>query len=210
MIEFENWGLIDYKIAWDKQKEIYNKLLKNKDLKGVFVVCQHPTVITLGRNSKISNILFKPEFLEQMGVKIYEIERGGDVTLHNPGQIVGYPIFNLTHFKQDLHWFLREIEQSLIDLIAKYNIIGSRVDGLTGVWIDGKRKIAAIGLHCSRWITSHGFALNVNNNLLEFSYIVPCGISDKEVTSINKELGREIDIEKVINDCKEIFLEKFK
>lgn len=210
MIEFENWGLIDYKIAWNKQKEIYNKLLNNNDLKGVFVVCQHPTVITLGRNSKISNILFKPEFLEQMGVKIYEIERGGDVTLHNPGQIVGYPIFNLTHFKQDLHWFLREIEQSLIDLIAKYNIIGSRVEGLTGVWIDGKRKIAAIGLHCSRWITSHGFALNVSNNLLEFSYIVPCGITDKEVTSISKELGKEIDIETVINDCKEIFLEKFK
>ncbi len=209
MIEIQNWGLIDYLDGWNKQKEIVSRLQENPDLPGVLVLCQHPTVITLGRNSSRENILFKPEFLEQMGVKLYDIERGGDVTIHNQGQLVGYPIFNLKHFKTDLHWFLRQIEQIIIELILKYEIVGGRVEGLTGVWIEDSRKIAAIGLHCSRWITSHGFALNVSNNLNEFSYIVPCGIQDKEVTSISKETGTYIDIVKIENEVVSLFFEKF-
>lgn len=209
MIKVENWGLIEYKTAWDKQKLIVDDMKNHQELPGTLVLCQHPTVITMGRNSSEQNILFKPEFLKQMGIDIFEIERGGDVTMHNPGQLVGYPIFNLNHFKTDLHWFLREIEQCIIELIDIYNIKGSREKGMTGVWIEGKRKIAAIGLHCSRWITSHGFALNVTNNLMEFSYIVPCGINNKEVTSISKEFGTDIDIKIVESQCAKLFIEKF-
>ena len=208
MLDFESWGLIDYKSAWEKQKELVKSVQKG-DRNSTLVLCEHPTVITMGRNGDYKNILFKPEFLKQMNVDIVEIERGGDVTIHNPGQLVGYPIFNLTNYRQDLHWFLREIEQLLIDLVSQYGIIGGRVEGMTGVWVQNKRKIAAIGMHCSRWVISHGFALNVCNNLMDFSYIVPCGIQTKEVTSIFKEIGTDIDIKKVESDCAGLFFERF-
>ena len=126
-----------------------------------------------------------------------DINRGGDVTMHNEGQLVGYPIFDLRDFKQDLHWFLRQIEQAIINTVSKFGMESDRVDGLTGVWLEQARKVCAIGLHCSRWVTSHGFALNVCNNVKDFDYIVPCGIDDKEVTSIENEIGTVVDMDKV-------------
>ncbi|MCX6152892.1 MAG: lipoyl(octanoyl) transferase LipB [Candidatus Kapabacteria bacterium] len=208
MFEFQDWGLISYSEALDRQKDLYNDALKSKN-KNFLVFCEHPSVITIGRNGNDSNIIASQDFLKNFGIDIFEINRGGDVTLHNPGQLVGYPIFNLSLFKEDLHWFLRELEACIIDLISGYGIIGERVDGLTGVWVESNRKICAMGLHCSRWITSHGFALNVNNNLNEFEYIVPCGISDKKVTSISKETGTDIDMINLKHNLKMFFEKSF-
>lgn len=208
MIEIQDWGKIDYHEAWSKQKVIAADIQKNRN-KHVLVLCEHPTVITVGRAGGKENVLMAESFLQQLGVSIVDIDRGGDVTMHNPGQLVGYPIFNLSALKEDLHWFLREIEESIIEIIAQWGLNGGRVNGLTGVWIQEKRKIAAIGLHCSRWVTSHGFALNVVNNLFEFSYIVPCGISDKGVTSISQEYGSSIDIEDVKKVCISVFEKRF-
>ncbi|MBI5324586.1 MAG: lipoyl(octanoyl) transferase LipB [Ignavibacteriae bacterium] len=208
MIAVEDWGLIDYKEAWDKQK-VYADEVYNRKRVSTLIFCEHPSVITIGKTGSQSNIIPKPDFLKQMGIDVFEIDRGGDVTLHNPGQLVGYPIFNLVEYKQDLHWFLREIEQCIIELLHKYDINGGRVEGLTGVWIDGFRKICAMGLHCSRWVTSHGFALNVINNLKEFDLIVPCGIKDKDVTSIEKELGTRVEMEAVKEKCSKIFKKHF-
>jgi lipoate-protein ligase B len=208
MLEIQDWGLIDYLEAWERQKQIASDIIKNRN-RNVFVVCEHPTVITVGRAGKQENILLPTKFLESKGIKVVYNDRGGDVTLHNPGQLVGYPIFNLYDYKTDLHWFLREIENAIIELLASFNIMGERVEGLTGVWIERERKICAIGLHCSQWVTSHGFALNVCNNLDEFNYIVPCGIQNKGVTSISKELGTEIDVSIVKQKCIEVFEKRF-
>ncbi|OGU10367.1 MAG: lipoyl(octanoyl) transferase [Ignavibacteria bacterium GWB2_35_12] len=208
MISIENWGLIEYKESWDKQK-VYADEVLNGSRKSTLVLCEHPSVITIGKTGTEGNIIPKPEFLKQMGIDVFNIDRGGDVTLHNPGQLVGYPIFNLADFRQDLHWFLREIEQCIMDLLEVYNISSGRVEGLTGVWIDRQKKICAMGLHCSRWVTSHGFALNVQNNLSEFDYIVPCGIKDKDITSMEKELGIRIEISEIKLKCAEIFEKHF-
>jgi len=208
MLEIQDWGLIDYLEAWERQKQIASDIIKNRN-RNVFVVCEHPTVITVGRAGKQENILLPTKFLESKGIKVVYNDRGGDVTLHNPGQLVGYPIFNLYDYKTDLHWFLREIENAIIELLASFNIMGERVEGLTGVWIERERKICAIGLHCSQWVTSHGFALNVCNNLDEFNYIVPCGIQKKGITSISKELGTEIDFTIVKQKCIEVFEKRF-
>ncbi len=208
MINIQDWGLIGYNEAWNKQKVLVERIQAGEQL-STFVVCQHPTVITAGRATKNGNITASVDFLKNLGVDVIQNDRGGDVTLHNPGQLVGYPIFDLKQYKQDLHWFLREIEECIIETIASYGIIGDRVEGLTGVWVEKKRKICAIGMHCSRWVTSHGFALNVKNNLNEFFYIVPCGIADKEVTSISKELGTEVDFDEVKNKCIMVFEKRF-
>jgi lipoyl(octanoyl) transferase len=208
MIEVQDWGLIDYNEAWERQKQLVKEITEKRN-RNVFVVCQHPTVITIGRAGKDSNIMLPHKLLEKKGVKVVYNDRGGDVTLHNPGQLVGYPIFNLYDYKTDLHWFLREIEETIIQLLDSFDIKSDRVPGLTGVWIEGQRKICAIGLHCSRWVTSHGFALNVCNDLSEFNYIVPCGIKDKEVTSIEKELGTEIAFDLVKQRCIEFFEKRF-
>ncbi|MFA7626607.1 MAG: lipoyl(octanoyl) transferase LipB, partial [Candidatus Kapaibacterium sp.] len=151
MLEIQDWGLIEYNEGWSRQKEISSDIQKNRN-RNVLVLCEHPSVITIGRAGGKENILMSENFLNQLGVSIVEIDRGGDVTLHNPKQLVGYPIFNLSSMKEDLHWFLREIEECLIEIISHWGLKGDRVPGLTGVWIDGKRKIAAIGLHCSRWV----------------------------------------------------------
>jgi len=196
MIEIQNWGLIDYQVAWEKQKQLVEEIQKGRN-KNVFVLCEHPTVITIGKNGTVDNLLLSDKEFEEKNVKVIWNNRGGDVTMHNPGQLVGYPIFNLSSYKEDLHWFLREIEERIIETVAEFGIESSRVEGLTGVWIENNRKICAIGMHCSRWVTSHGFALNVANDLSEFDYIVPCGIEDKEVTSISKETGTLVDIELV-------------
>lgn len=208
MIEIQNWGTIDYLEAWNKQKELVSKIQKYRD-RNVLVLCEHPTVITIGKNGTQSNVTANRKFLEAAGIKVYEIDRGGDVTLHNRGQLVGYPIFNLSSMKEDLHWFLREIEQTIIDLLLDYRITADRVPGLTGVWVDGSRKICAMGMHCSRWVTYHGFALNVCNNIQEFDYIVPCGIQNKGVTSIAIENGTAIAFEEVLLKCGKAFENKF-
>ncbi len=204
MPEHQDWGLIDYRKAWQRQKQLVAEI-QGGSQKSILVLCEHPTVITIGKTGTKDNILQTSDYLESLGVKVVENDRGGDVTLHNPGQLVGYPLFDLKHYRKDLHWFLREIEEVIIELLARYGIESGRVDGLTGVWIDNLRKICAMGLHCSRWVTSHGFALNVNNNLGEFSYIVPCGIDDKEVTSMSNELGMNVAMIDVKEDCKKFF-----
>lgn len=208
MIAFEDWGLIDYQEAWDRQK-VYAGQIQRGERKSTLVFCQHPSVITIGRAGSASNITAEPALLQQKGIQVIENNRGGDVTLHNPGQLVGYPIFHLSHYKEDLHWFLREIEECIIQTIAEFGIKGGRVEGLTGVWIEGERKICAIGIHCSRWVTSHGFALNVENDLSEFGYIIPCGIEDKAVTSIARESAQKIVMKEVAEKCRTHFEEKF-
>lgn len=202
--EIQDWGLIDFQEAWNKQKELVTAIQQGEK-KSTLVLCSHPLVITMGRNSSYDNLVLPREEYENRNINVIDINRGGDVTLHNKNQLVGYPIFNLNDFKPDLHWFLREIEEAIINTVGELGIASSRVDDLTGVWIENQRKICAIGLHCSRWVTSHGFALNVCNNVKDFDYIVPCGIDDKEVTSIRDEIGTDVDM----NIVKNIVVEKF-
>ncbi len=204
MPEYQDWGLINYNEAWDRQRLLVSEI-KSGRKKSTLVFCQHPTVITIGKTGTIDNVLQNVDYLNSRGVEVVYNNRGGDVTLHNPGQLVGYPIFNLKDFRTDLHWFLREIEAVIIELLASYGIASGRVEGLTGVWIGNLRKICAIGLHCSGWVTSHGFALNVNNDMDEFSFIVPCGIDNKEVTSMSNELGMNVAMDEVKRDCKKFF-----
>jgi lipoyl(octanoyl) transferase len=208
MIDVQDWGLIDYNEAWQRQKQIVANIQQNED-KNVLALCEHPAVITIGKNGTRDNITINSNLLDKIGIKVIENDRGGDVTLHNPGQLVGYTIFNLQNYKTDLHWFLREIEQTLIELLLLFNIQAHTIKGFTGVWVKNQKKICAIGLHCSRWITSHGFALNVINNLDEFNYIIPCGIKDKEITSIVREIGTNIDFNMVKNECKKLFEKNF-
>ena len=209
MIDIQNWGIIDFKEAWNRQKKLVADIQEKRN-RNVLVLCQHPTVITIGRNGTDDNITADKSFLENRGISVYPIDRGGDVTLHNPGQIVGYPIFDLSSMREDLHWFLRKIENSIIEIVAEYGIKATRVKGLTGVWVDGSRKICAIGMHSSRWVTYHGFALNVVNDISEFGYIVPCGIQDKSVTSISAETDREICFDDVLQTTADIFKKNFK
>ena len=194
--DIEDWGLIDYQTAWDKQNELVDAIKKG-ERRSTLVLCSHPLVITMGRNSSYDNLVLPRDEYDNRGIEVIDINRGGDVTLHNEGQLVGYPIFDLRDFKQDLHWFLRQIEQAIINTVSEFGMESDRVDGLTGVWLEQARKVCAIGLHCSRWVTSHGFALNVCNNVKDFDYIVPCGIDDKEVTSIENEIGTVVDMDKV-------------
>ncbi len=208
MIEVQNWGVIDFNEAWQRQKELV-KDIQEKRNRNLLVLCQHPTVITIGRNGTPDNIKVNRNFLEKAGIPVYEIDRGGDVTLHNIGQLVGYPIFNLSSYREDLHWFLREIEEAIIELVAQYGIRAGRNKGLTGVWVGDARKICAMGLHSSRWVTYHGFALNVTNDLSEFGYIIPCGINDKSVTSIAEETSHSIVFEDVLAECTKIFKKIF-
>lgn len=208
MIQIEHWGLIDYRTAWNRQAELA-KEVHTRQIPSTLVLCQHPTVITIGRNGTTDNVRLSEDELLKMGVEVIPINRGGDVTLHNPGQLVGYPIFRLTDFKEDLHWFLREIEQCIIEVLTFYNLSAERVEGLTGVWLEKQKKICAIGIHCSRWVTSHGFALNVNNDISAFDMIVPCGIADKAVTSLQQEVIEPIEFAQIELQCEEIFSRHF-
>ncbi len=207
-ISIIDWGLIPYERALEKQNELVLKV-QNKTAPSTMVFCEHPTVITMGRNSSTDHILFSEEELNEKKIRVIPIKRGGDVTLHNSNQLIGYPIFNLVDFKPDLHWFLRSIEDCIIEIIGHFGIVGTKQPSLTGVWVEGERKICAIGIHCSKWVTSHGFALNVSNDLEEFASIVPCGIKDKTVTSLSKEIGEIIDLEQVLPIAKTIFKKKF-
>ena len=213
-VHFIDWGLIDYKEAWDKQEELFKQKVDQKfvnrdkldseqhTIEHHLVFCEHPHVYTLGKSGSIQNLLVDDEQLKQLDATYYPINRGGDITYHGPGQIVGYPVLDLDQFFTDIHQYLRYLEEAVILTLAEYGIKGERFHGFTGVWLDADdklkaRKICAMGVRCSRWITMHGFAFNVNTNLDYFKNIIPCGIDDKQVTSLQKELGRELDMEEV-------------
>jgi len=188
-----------YKEVWDLQRSIFNRLLLGEEC-DTLILCEHPPVYTLGRVTEAANILFSDEELKKIGAEKFEIERGGDVTFHGPGQLVGYPLLNLSHFKEDLGWYLRALEETIIQTLDDYGVTGFRISGRTGVWVGesgNEEKICAIGIKASKWCTMHGFAFNVNTDLSYFDRIIPCGIGDKKVTSLSKILGKEIPMEEV-------------
>lgn len=212
-VELKDLGLVDYKQCWDLQEELNKanvdiKLNQRKnpelniDTKHHLLYCEHPLVYTMGKSGSIDNLLLSEQELLAIQAKYYKINRGGDITHHGPGQLVAYPIFDLEKIYTDIHRFLRELEQAVILTLADFGIHAGRYSGYTGVWIEPEddskaRKICAMGIRCSRWITMHGLALNVNNNLSYFENIIPCGIKDKDVTSIEMELGNRVDMQKV-------------
>lgn len=210
-VQFIDWGLTDYQEAWDKQEAIFKETvaLKGKNrteqtalpTPNYLVFCEHPHVYTLGKSGHPENLLLDEQGLVDKGATYYKINRGGDITYHGPGQIVGYPILDLDNFFTDIHLYLRTLEEAVILTLADYGISAGRYTGYTGVWLDPDnekaRKICALGVRCSRWVTMHGFAFNVNADLAYFKNIVPCGIDDKDVTSMQRELGRVLDMEEV-------------
>lgn len=188
-------GIIDYKGAWDLQRNIFDLRFQNK-INDILLLLEHPHTYTLGKTADRKNLVGDKNYLEENKISVYDIDRGGDITYHGPGQIVGYPILDLNNWETDAHKYLRALEEVLIKTCADYGLQASRKEKYTGVWI-GERKIAAIGIKISRWITMHGFAFNVNTDLSLFNGIIPCGIQDKEVTSLQKELGEKIEVNKV-------------
>ena len=204
---YSNLGLMDYTQAWDLQRETFELRVKNK-IPDIIYLVEHPNTYTFGKTADHNNLVGSEEYLSSNKISVYDIDRGGDITYHGPGQIVGYPIISLTDWEKDTHKYLRALEETIIRTCAEYGITGSRVPEYTGVWVKD-RKIAAIGIKVSRWITMHGFAFNVNTDLSFFSGIIPCGIADKDVTSIKREVNQDIDIEevkvKLINHFKRIF-----
>jgi lipoyl(octanoyl) transferase len=225
---FRDLGLIGYKEAWDFQEKL---LTKNLDLKTIarnssvedpfeidtqhhLLFCEHPPVYTLGKSGNPDNVLLNDEQLADQNIEFFKTNRGGDITFHGPGQIVGYPILDLEKFTTDIGIYLRNVEEVIIKVLYQYGLKGDRSKGETGVWLDpnvkGKeRKICAIGVRCSRWITMHGFAMNINTGLDYFSNIIPCGIPDKQVTSLAKELGCVQNMEEVRLKIKMAFQEVF-
>ncbi|HET6510853.1 MAG TPA: lipoyl(octanoyl) transferase LipB [Candidatus Kapabacteria bacterium] len=204
-------GEIHFAEAWDLQRAIFEEVCK-EERKDTLLLLEHPHVFTLGRVTQQASILFNETRLAELDAEMFEIDRGGDVTYHGPGQLVGYPILKLSHFKEDLGWYLRALEESIIVLLASYSIEAFRVQGRTGVWVkvgSTEEKICAIGIKASRWCTMHGFALNVNTDLQYFEHIVPCGIADKNVTSLSKLLGREIEMGEVKSRYREAFAKVF-
>ena len=195
-------GLVEYGAAWDLQRRIVDAR-KAGAVPDVLLLCEHPHVITLGRNGKLANLRASDHVLRQMEVSFFETDRGGDITYHGPGQIVGYPIVNLAEIRRDVAWYMRSLEEAMIRATAEFGIPSRRVAGRTGVWVDapaesgGEEKLAAIGVHLSRWVTSHGFAYNVSTDLRYFDLIVPCGIAGKRATSLEKLLGHSVKMEEV-------------
>lgn len=206
---FQDLGLIDYQAAWDLQQQVFDEILASKaahrkaNLPGLsnsnhhLFFCEHPHTYTLGKNGNANNLLASKEFLGRIGAQFYPINRGGDITYHGPGQLVGYPILDLDHFFTDIHKYLRLLEEAIILTLADFGLMATRSKGETGVWLDvgtpKARKICAMGIKASRWVTMHGFAFNINTNLDYFNHIVPCGIADKTVTSLQAELGAPQD-----------------
>jgi len=209
-VHYKNLGLVSYRQAWLFQEELFDGIIAQKTANrsataeeqtitnNYLLLCQHPPVYTLGKSGKPENLLLSESELEEKEIEYYKINRGGDITFHGPGQIVGYPILDLENFFTDIHKYLRLIEEAIILTLAEYAIVAGRIDGLTGVWI-GERKICALGVRTSRWVSMHGFAFNVNTDLAYFQNIIPCGIDDKEVTSLAQELGHEVNIAEVEN-----------
>ncbi len=206
-------GLKGYQETWDYQEELFSGVVQRKIEmrktgeeepvpKNYLIFVEHPHVYTLGKSGKIENLLLSQDELAEKGIEYFKINRGGDITYHGPGQIVAYPIIDLDQFFTDIHKYLRYLEEAVILTLAEYGIKGERYAGLTGVWLDPDiperaRKICALGVRCSRWVTMHGLAFNVNSQLEYFNNIIPCGIDDKAVTSMEKELGRKPDMEEV-------------
>jgi lipoyl(octanoyl) transferase len=212
--EFRDLGLMDYQEAWDYQEKLFaetvslkienrkSELSEQKSTPNYLLFVEHPHVYTLGKSGKKENLLLDQEGLKKYQAQYYKINRGGDITYHGPGQLVGYPILDLDNFFPDIHKYLRLLEESIILTLNDYEILAGRIKGLTGVWIDhitqeNPRKICAMGVKSSRWVTMHGFAFNVNSDLSYFGHIIPCGIDDKAVTSLEAELGRKIDMNEV-------------
>ena len=224
-ILYQDLGLIDYKKAWDFQEELFNaninaKIENRKADKTVtktvnhLIFCEHPHVYTLGKSGNKSHLLLSEAMLKQKNATYYKINRGGDITYHGPGQIVGYPILDLDFFFTDIHKYLRLLEEMVILTLAEYNIEAARYEGFTGVWLDvdqpeKARKICAMGVRCSRWVTMHGFAFNINSDLEYFKNIVPCGITDKKVTSLQNELNQEVNVNEVKQKLKKYFAQLF-
>jgi len=185
-----------YEECLELQREVARQRISGAIPEDVLLLVEHPPVVTLGRSSKQKNLVSTPAYLASRGVELFEVERGGDVTFHGPGQLVGYPIFDLKRHRQDLHWYLRSVEEALIRTLSQYGILAERSTGYTGVWTNG-RKIASIGVHARDWVTWHGFALNVTTDLSYFDLIVPCGIVGVEMTSIAKETGSMPELDSV-------------
>lgn len=225
-VVFKHLGLIDYKQAWDFQESVFNgvvqKKIANRQLsdqdqaptENYLLFCQHPHVFTLGKSGSESHLLLDEEGLKEHDAVYYKINRGGDITYHGEGQIVGYPILDLENFFTDIHQYLRLLEEAVIRTLAEYGLDAGRINGLTGVWMDyveqkNPRKMCAMGVKSSRWVTMHGFALNVNTDLSYFNQIIPCGIPDKAVTSLQNELGARQNLaeveEKLLRHLVEIF-----
>ena len=181
-------GTLPYATALELQRAVARARISGAIADDVLLLVEHPPVVTLGRSSKPQHLLAAPELLAARGVELFEVERGGDVTFHGPGQLVGYPIIDLKRHRQDLHWYLRQVEEALIRGLAPLGIVAERTPGLTGVWTGG-RKLASIGVHARDWVTWHGFALNVTTDLSYFDLMVPCGIAQVEMTSVEHEVG---------------------
>lgn len=219
-VNFRNIGLIDYQEAWDYQEKLFSVIVDAKQANrkqevktptpNYLLFCEHPHVYTIGKSGKESNLLINEDFLKAKGASLYRINRGGDITYHGPGQVVGYPILDLDNFGVSIKDYIFKLEEVIIGSLEKFGIAAGRSDGATGVWLDANdpvkaRKICAMGVRTSHWVSMHGFALNVNTNLDYFNYIVPCGIQGKAVTSLQKELGREIDL----TEIHKVLLEEF-
>lgn len=219
---FQDLGLMDYKACWDYQETLFNETITQKtanrnlepesqiQTKNHLLFVEHPHVYTLGKSGDVSHLLINDTELEEKHATYYKINRGGDITYHGPGQLVGYPILDLDHFFTDIHKYLRLLEETIILTLDEYGVKAGRSKGETGVWLDEDnifkaRKICAMGVRCSRWVTMHGWGFNVNANLDYFSNIVPCGIQDKAVTSLNKELGQEVDMREIKSKLKKHF-----
>lgn len=203
-VKYHPIGSVDYKEAWDFQESLFNAIILAKqqgvlDSSSHLITCEHPHVFTLGKSGKKDHLLADENSLNAIDATFYQINRGGDITYHGPGQLVVYPILDLDQFFTDIHKYMRFLEEAVILTLAEYGIIGHRIEGLTGVWIDLEkpRKIAAFGVKSSRWVTMHGIGFNVNTDLSYFDQIIPCGISDKQVTSMQQELGYRLDIDVV-------------
>ncbi len=224
-VYFRDLGQLDYKTAWDLQETLLQQGVAEKlkaggesydaaAIRNHLLFVEHPPVYTLGKSGKMEHVLISDEEREAKGIEFFKINRGGDITFHGPGQVVGYPIFDLEQFYTDIGRYLRELEEVIIRTLACYGIEAGRSAGETGVWIEPnipgrERKICAMGVRCSRWITMHGFAFNINTDLNYFNHIVPCGIQNKSVTSLQKELGREVPLtevkERLLQQFQEVF-----
>lgn len=225
-VVFQDWGRISYKEAWDRQTTLHNEL-KNRKLRNrrsvgeevqnhYLIFCEHHPVYTLGKSGSVDHLLLSEDQLAQQKIEYYKINRGGDITYHGPGQIVAYPIFDLDEMFTDVHRYVRYLEEVIIKVIGYYGLDGIRIKDYTGVWLpedasQKNRKICAIGVHLSRWVTMHGLAFNVNTDLNYFRHIIPCGIDDKdkEVCSLRSELGYTLDYEKVKKEVRKTFEEIF-
>lgn len=222
-VKYTNLGFKDYKETWDLQETLFAENIQRKidkrngvetkETENHLLFVEHPHVYTLGKSGDPSHLLLNDEFMKKIGATYYKINRGGDITYHGPGQLVMYPIFDLDYFFSDIHKYMRYLEEAVILTLAEYGIEAGRVEGLTGVWIDGDkptaRKICAMGVRSSRWVTMHGIGFNINTDLNYFSHIVPCGIVDKGVASLEGELGRKVDMDEVRDIIKQKMAELF-